>query len=97
MPYVARLYTGSSRNVSLLAEVTFVDNRPYIKDIRAGHALIDAADIITVGWRDHDGSTPVPEYNKWTVLKNKNGWNVYKMIGLSDEGYQPYQERQGHY
>lgn len=97
MPYVARLYTGSSQNVSLMAEVTFVDNELSTRNLRAGHALIDAADIITVGWRDHDGNTSVPEYNQWHVLKNRNGWNVYKIVGISDEGYQPYQERKEHY
>lgn len=96
MPYVARLYTGSSRNVSLLAEVTFVNDELSTRNLRAGHALIDAAEIITVGWRDHDDSHVVP-YNEWTVIRNKNGWNIYKIAGLSDEGYQPYQERQEHY
>lgn len=97
MPYVARLYTGSSRNVSLLAEVNTVDGFPAtMRNMRAGHALIDAAEVITVGWRDHDDSHVVP-YNEWTVIRNKNGWNIYKIAGLSDEGYQPYQERQEHY
>lgn len=96
MPYVARLYTGSSRNVSLLAEVTFVNDELSTRNLRAGHALIDAAEIITVGWRDHDDSHVQP-YNEWTVIRNKNGWNIYKIAGLSDEGYQPYQERQEHY
>lgn len=96
MPYVARLYTGSSQNVSLMAEVTFVDVDPSLRNLRASHALIDAADLITVGWRFGDDEVAMP-YNEWTVLKNKNGWNLYKVVGLSDEGYQPYQLRKEHY
>lgn len=97
MPYVARLYTGSSQTASLLAEVTTVDALPAtMRNMRAAHALIDAADLITVGWRDHYGDCQQP-YNHWTVIKNKNGWNMFKVVGLSDEGYQPYQRRKEHY
>ncbi len=95
MPYVARLYTGSSQNVSLMAEVTFVDNETSTRNLRASHALIDAADLIIVSYRaPNDEALP---YNEWTVLKNKNGWNLYKVVGLGDEGYQPYQLRKEHY
>lgn len=97
MPYVARLYSGSSHNVSLIAEVTMRSDDEYaMRNLRASHALIDNADLIISGWRDvHQDD--MESYLQWTVLKNKNGWNMYKVVGLSDEGYQPYQQRKDHY